>query len=207
MNAQKINETRIRYIKRLEEPPVAKSLFGDVRWSWLWLILRLYLGYEWLTAGLGKISNPAWIGANSGTALTGFVNGALSQTGGAHANVQGWYAWFLQNVVLPNASVWSFVVAVGETLVGVALILGIFTGIAAFFGSFMNMSYLLAGSVSTNPILLTIALFLILAWKTAGWWGLDRWALTSLGTPWRPGLIFSESTGGGEHPLHQPHHA
>ena len=78
----------------------------------------------------------------------------MSQTGGAHANVQGWYAWFLQNIVLPNASVWSFVVAVGETLVGIALILGIFTGIAAFFGSFMNMSYLLAGSVSTNPNLL-----------------------------------------------------
>ena len=68
MNAQEINETQNRYIKRLEEPPVAKALFGDVRWSWLWLILRLYLGYEWLTAGLGKISNPAWIGANAGTA-------------------------------------------------------------------------------------------------------------------------------------------
>jgi len=29
-----------------------------------------------------------------------------------------------------------------------------------------------------------------LAWKTAGWWGLDRWILPALGTPWRPGLIF-----------------
>jgi thiosulfate dehydrogenase [quinone] large subunit len=81
-------------------------------------------------------------------------------------------------------------VAWGEFLVGVALILGIFTGIAAFFGSFMNMSYLLAGTVSVNPVLLLGATFIVLAWKTAGWWGLDRWVLPLLGTPWRPGLIF-----------------
>jgi thiosulfate dehydrogenase [quinone] large subunit len=207
MNAQNTNETRLSYIKRLEEPPIAKSLFGDVRWSWLWLILRLYLGYEWLSAGLGKISSSAWTGANAGSALTGFVNNALTETGGAHPAVQGWYASFLQNVVLPNVTTWSYVVALGETLVGIALILGIFTGIAAFFGSFMNMSYLLAGSVSINPILLTIALLLILAWKTAGWWGLDRWVLTSLGTPWRPGLIFHENAGGGQQTAHQPHQA
>jgi thiosulfate dehydrogenase [quinone] large subunit len=71
-----------------------------------------------------------------------------------------------------------------------ALIVGTFTEIAAFFGAFMNMNYLLAGTVSTNPILLVIALLLVLAWKTAGWWGLDRWLLPTLGTPWRPGAVF-----------------
>lgn len=212
MNTQKNEETRLRYIKRLEEPPIAKSLFGDVRWSWIWLILRLYLGYEWLSAGIGKLTNSAWVGAHAGTALTGFVNNALTETTGAHPNVQAWYAWFLQHIVLPNAATWGVVVSLGETLVGIALILGIFTGIAAFFGSFMDMSYLLAGSVSLNPILLTIALFLILAWKTAGWWGLDRWVLTSLGTPWRPGLIFHErgdtsNKNSGDQSLHQPHQA
>jgi thiosulfate dehydrogenase [quinone] large subunit len=108
-------------------------------------------------------------------------------------------------VVLPHAAFWSYLVTFGEVLVGVALILGIFTGIAAFFGSFMNMNYLLAGSVSVNPILLMIALILVLAWKTAGWWGLDRWVLPALGTPWSPGLIFHERGGGRsmEQPQHQ----
>jgi thiosulfate dehydrogenase [quinone] large subunit len=78
----------------------------------------------------------------------------------------------------------------GETLVGIALILGLFTGIAAFFGSFMNTNYLLAGAVSINPILFIIATWLVLAWKTAGWWGLDRWILPILGTPWKPGYVF-----------------
>jgi thiosulfate dehydrogenase [quinone] large subunit len=183
---------QLRYVKRLAEPPVAQSLFGNVKWAWIWLLLRLYAGWEWLHAGWGKLTNPAWVGSNAGTALTGFANGALAKTTGAHPDVQAWYAWFLQHVVLPNVVVWSYLVVFGEVLVGVALIVGIFTGIAAFFGSFMNMNYLLAGSVSSNPILLMIALILVLAWKTAGWWGLDRWVLPALGTPWSPGLIFHE---------------
>lgn len=177
-------------IRNLEDSPVAKSLFGSTRWAWLWLILRLYLGYEWLVAGWGKINNPAWVGADAGKALSGFVNGALQKATGEHPDVQGWYAAYLQNIVLPNARIFSFLVAWGEVLVGLALIVGVFTGIAAFFGLFMNGSYLLAGAVSTNPIMLAIAVLLVLAWKVAGWWGLDRFVLPALGTPWRPGLIF-----------------
>ena len=200
-----------REVERLEDPPVAKSLFGDVRWAWLWLILRVYLGWQWLQAGLGKIGNPAWTGDNAGAAITGFVQGALQRAAGERPDVQGWYAWFLENIVLPNARLWSFLVTYGEILVGIGLILGAFTGIAAFFGSIMNASYLLAGTVSTNPILFAIATWLVLAWKVGGWWGLDRWLLPALGTPWRPGLIFrkqaergplhAERTGHGEIPV------
>lgn len=183
------------YVRTLEEPPVSKALFGGIRWAWIWLIVRLYVGYQWLNAGIGKIGSPAWTGEDAGVAITGFVNGALAQTGGEHPAVQGWYAWFLENMVLPNANIWSYVVAWGELLVGIGLIIGLFTGIAAFFGSFMNMNYLLSGAVSTNPILFLLAIFLILAWRTAGWWGLDRWVLPALGTPWAPGMVFEDRDG------------
>jgi thiosulfate dehydrogenase [quinone] large subunit len=198
MNAKDVvreDNKRRQTILHLEDPPVAQALFNKPRWAWIWLIPRLYAGWEWLNAGWGKIGNPAWTGDNAGAAISGFVSGALQKTSGAHPDVQGWYAWFLENTVLPNASLWSHLVAWGEFLVGIALILGLFTGIAAFLGSFMNMNYLLAGTVSTNPILLAIATLLILGWKTAGWWGLDRWVLPMLGTPWSPGVIFEETTG------------
>ncbi len=182
-------DTRER-IRTIEDPPVARALFSDVRWSWIWLILRLYAGYEWLTAGLEKLNSPVWTGSQAGTALTGFIKGALAKSTGTHPDVQSWYATFLQNIVLPTAALWSQVVAWGETLVGIALILGLFTGIAAFFGSFMNVNYLLAGTVSTNPLLFIVATWLVLAWKTAGWIGLDRWLLPALGTPWSPGPVF-----------------
>ena len=176
------------------DPPFTRTLFGDWRWSWIWLIIRLYVGYEWLVAGWDKIINPAWVGANAGTALSGFLNNSISLTTGAHPAVQAWYAAFLRFAILPIAGFWSYVVAFGEVLVGLGLILGVFTGIAAFFGFFMNLNYLLAGSVSTNPVLLFLSIFLVLAWKTAGWWGLDRWILIDLGTPWSPGLAFQEKS-------------
>jgi thiosulfate dehydrogenase [quinone] large subunit len=204
MNTKLDQPTIRRSVQTLEDPPVARFLFGDVRMAWLWLILRLYAGWEWLNAGWGKLHNPAWAGAHAGTALTGFVQGALAQTGGAHPNVQSWYAWFLQHAVASNPVPWSYLVAIGETLVGVALIVGLFTGIAAFFGALMNVNYLLAGSISINPILFVIAIFLVLAWKIAGWWGLDRWVLPALGTPWSPGLIFRQeaSVSGPAHGSH-----
>lgn len=195
MNKTQNIYSKTNLVKSLDDSPVAKSLFGDVRWAWLWLFLRLYLGWEWLLAGWGKLHNPAWTGSQAGSAITGFLTGALAKANGEHPDVQGWYAWFLQHVVLTHSVFWSYLVAWGETLVGVALILGIFTGIAAFLASFMNLSYLLAGTVSINPVLFVIATWLVLAWKTAGWWGLDRWILPALGTPWRPGYIFHEVDG------------
>ena len=173
----------------IPEPPVARFLFSDVRASWIWLIVRLYLGYEWLSAGTEKLTSPAWTGAQAGTALTGFLKGALAKTAGANPSVQGWYAAFLRDVVLPNAKAFSYLVAFGETLVGVALVLGLLTGIAAFFGVVMNANYLLAGTVSTNPILIILGALVMLAWRNAGWIGLDRWLLPALGTPWQPGPV------------------
>lgn len=45
----------------ITDPPVALALFSKTRWAWLWLIVRLYVGYTWLTSGWGKLSNPAWV--------------------------------------------------------------------------------------------------------------------------------------------------
>ncbi|MDE2041239.1 MAG: DoxX family protein [Patescibacteria group bacterium] len=173
----------------IEENPVSHFLFNNSRVAWFWLIVRLYVGYEWITAGYAKITNDAWVGSQAGSALSQFLDGALIKAAGSHPDVQGWYASFLRDVVLAHASLWSHVVAYGELLVGVALIIGIFTGIAAFFGLFMNLNYLLAGTVSTNPILFTLSIGLILAWKVAGFFGLDHWVLPFLGTPWHPGKV------------------
>ena len=51
----------------------------------------------------------------------------------------------------------------------------------------MNMSFLLAGSASSNPVMFTLAIGLILAWQVAGYYGVDRYLLPMLGTPWHPG--------------------
>ena len=177
---------------QIAEPPIARFIFADARLAPLWAILRIYLGYEWLVAGWGKFTNPAgvWVGAKAGAAVTGFIKAALEKTAGDHPDVSGWYAGFLQQVALPNAVLFSYLVTFGEIFVGVALILGLLTGFAAFFGGFMNASYLFAGTVSTNPLLLLLALVIALAWRVAGYWGLDRWVLPLIGVPGFPGKLF-----------------
>jgi thiosulfate dehydrogenase [quinone] large subunit len=141
----------------------------------LWLIVRVYLGWLWLSAGYEKLLNPAWFGSQAGAALQGFIQGALTKTAGAHPDVQMWYASFLQHMVLPHLLVWSHAVVLGEMAVGLGLIVGLFTGTAAFFGFFMNLNFMLSGSVSTNPIMMVLAILIMSAWRVAGDLGLDRY--------------------------------
>ncbi len=177
---------------QIPEPPLARFLFADTRLSLLWFLLRLYVSWQWLQAGYEKLTSSQWIGAQAGTALQGFLLGALKKSGGAHPDVSGWYAFFITHVALVHVQFFSYLVTLGELFVGIALLLGIFTGITAFFGGFMNMNYLFAGTVSINPLLFLIELFLILAWRSAGWIGLDRYLLPLLGTPWQPGNVFTK---------------
>ena len=142
----------------------------------LWLVVRLYLGWMWLSAGYEKMLKPEWFGTEAGAAMQGFVQGALGKTGGLHPDVQMWYATFLQNAVLPHANIWANAIVLGEIAVGLGLIVGLFTGAAAFFGFFMNLNFMLAGVVSTNPIMMVLALGLMSAHRVAGYWGLDRYA-------------------------------
>jgi thiosulfate dehydrogenase (quinone) large subunit len=173
----------------IADPPLARALFTEPRYAWIWLIVRVYVGWQWFTEGVEKAQTPGWAGAHAGAFLTTWLTRALTKAQGAHPDVQGWYATFLAHVVLPNAAFFSYLVTFGEIFVGLGLILGIFTGIAAFFGTTMNASYMLAGTVSVNPILFAFASLLVLAWKTAGWYGVDRYLLFRLGTPWQPGPI------------------
>src|SRR5579872_6182463 len=104
----------------IEENPVSHFLFNNTRVAWFWLVVRLYVGYQWIMPGWEKVNDPNWTGSGAGSALSGFLQGALAKTAGAHPDVQGWYGAFLRDVVVPNAAFWSHLVAYGELLVGVA---------------------------------------------------------------------------------------
>lgn len=168
----------------LSQPELARFLFASARSAPLWLGVRLYLGYEWFEAGRSKVVDPAWM---NGAALRGFWERAVAVPAQGRPPItydpyrdyiqfmlnEGWYDWFAK------------LVAVGQLLVGIALVLGALTAIAAFAGALMNMSFMLAGAASTNPVLFTLAILIILAWRVAGQIGLDRWLLPALGVPWR----------------------
>lgn len=143
-----------------------------VRWlresavaSWLLLLIRLYVGYKWLTSGWGKVTG--------GFDAAGFLAGALEKSSGENPTVQSWWATFLEHFALPNVGLFNVLVPYGEMLVGLGLIFGAFTWLAAFFGMVMNFAFLFSGTVSTNPLLLLLEIFIVVAGSNAGRIGLD----------------------------------
>lgn len=168
----------------VQDPPIIQKLLSDPRAGWFWFVLRVWLGWQWFTSAEGKLFNPAW--TQGGTALKGYWTNAVSiPESGRPAIAFDWYRSFIQYMLDVEAYTWfSKVIAYGELLVGIGLILGAFTGIAAFFGAMMNWNFMMAGSASTNPVLFVIAVGLILAWKVSGYIGADYILLRSLGTPW-----------------------
>jgi thiosulfate dehydrogenase [quinone] large subunit len=171
----------------IQDPPIARFLFQSTRiMAWIWLAVRLYVGYDFLVAGWHKFTTPAWIDG-SGAGISGFWTGALGATpAGAPVITFDWYRSFIQLLVDTNSAGWfSYLIVFGELAVGLGLILGAFVGLAAAGGLIMNMAFMLAGTTSTNPVLAVLGVLLILAWKNAGWIGLDRYLLPLLGTPWK----------------------
>lgn len=141
---------------------------------WVVTIIRLYLGYEWLVDGFGKVSG--------GFSAKGFVAHAISTpvldpTG---APAYSWYSSFLKSFVMPNINVFSYMVAWGELLVGLGLLLGTLTTAAAFFGIVMNFAYILAGTISVNPTYIFLGFLILIAGYNAGKIGLDHWVVPFL---------------------------
>jgi len=134
-------------------------------------IIRVWLGYNWFTAGLGKLTG--------GFDASGFLKGAVGKPvmGPDGHMVYGWYVSFLENFALPNIDVFNFIVPWGETLIGLGLLLGCLTTAAMFFGLVMNFSFFLAGTVSHNPTDIFFGFIILTAGFNAGRYGLDRWVI------------------------------
>ena len=169
----------------VEGPAFARYLFSNTRAGLIWLPIRIFVGFEWLEAGWHKLTGGGWI--DGGASLLGYWQNAVKiPDAPARPPISfEWYRSFLQVLIDNGAQSWfGWLITFGELAVGVGLLAGALVGVAAFFGALMNMSFLLAGSASVNPVLFTFAIGLILAWKVAGYYGVDRWLLPMLGVPW-----------------------
>lgn len=170
----------------LEAPSLIKFLFEDKRSALLWLIARVWLGYQWIEAGMHKVTSPAWM--STGDALKGFWTGAIQVPAeGRPPIAYDWYRSFIEFMLESGSYVWfAKLVAIGEIVVGAALILGIFVGFTAFLAGFMNWNFIMAGAASVNGIFFGIAVFLVIAWKVSGYLGADYFLLPRLATLWTP---------------------
>ncbi len=155
-------------------------LFRSHQASILWLVVRIWLGYQWINAGYQKIwgaeRSAFWFG--NGAGVKGFATaGVAGSTSGKGGASYGWWAGFLHNFVIPNASWIAKLVSLAELLIGLAIVLGFLTGAAAAAGLSLNVIYMFSGTAGVNPMYAILSVLLVLAWRNAGWLGLDRFAL------------------------------
>ena len=135
----------------------------------VWTILRIWLGIQWIEAGWHKVTG--------GFDASGFIKGAIAGASGDHPAVQGWYAAFLEGFAVPNIEIFNTLIPWGEFLVGLGLIIGAATIPALLAGAFMNLNFLMAGTVSTNPVLYTAAIILLFTGAAGYFYGVDRFAV------------------------------
>ena len=181
----------------IEGPAFTRFLFGNTRAGLFWLPIRLFVGLHLARGRLSQVQRHRLDGRRrSAPGLLAARRRDPGAGAGSPAITFEWYRALPPDP--PRQQRLHLVRARSSPSVrwpsGIGLIVGCLTGIAAFFGALMNMSFLLAGSASINPVLFTLAIGLILGWKVAGYYGVDRYLLPMLGTPWHPGAIKGRET-------------
>lgn len=136
-------------------------------------IVRIVLGYQWITSSWGKITGGEFTAAGY---LQNVVTNPVAKGDEVLYPV---YNAFIEHVALPNVGIIDFILPWGEFLVGVGLVLGVLTLPAAFFGLLMNFMFMFAGTVSTNPYMILLGFIVMLAAGNAGKFGGDFFVL-----PW-----------------------
>lgn len=126
--------------------------------------LRIYIGFQWLQSGLGKILGPDAFTSSS------LINGAINDS--SH------YPWFQSFLTFitdggQSTAIFDFLMPWTQILIGLALMLGAFTLLAAFVGILMNFSFLLAGAVSINPTFIVIQFVILVGGFNSAMLGLD----------------------------------
>ena len=179
-----VNAVTTRRGEVVRTPSFITTLFNHPLAGLIWLPIRVWLGWQWINASLHKFESPAWM--QTGAALKGFWAGAVAIPATGSAPIQyDWYRTFLQFMLNTQAYIWfAKLVPVGEFLVGLTLILGVFTGFAPLTGGFMTWNFGMAGSASVNPMFFALSVMLVIAWKVAGYFGVDYYLLPRLASLW-----------------------
>jgi thiosulfate dehydrogenase (quinone) large subunit len=132
-----------------------------------WTAMRVWLGAMWIQAGSAKLwgaENPAFL-HNNGAGVAGFA---------AHGvPAYSWWGSFLHNFVVPNSGWIAVLVAVAEFTIGVALVAGLFTRVAAVGSLALLFTYVMSGTASVCAFYALFAIVILTMWRTSSWLGID----------------------------------
>jgi uncharacterized membrane protein YphA (DoxX/SURF4 family) len=139
----------------------------------------MYAGVVWLIYGIAKL--PHWL--NGDAKFLELTRGMIKTTSGPFHD-------FIVNAVLPHAQVFSILVACGETLCGISLLLGLFTKVGGIGGMFLTLNYWFAGGqyadifgVASLEAMLFVISFAAVVLPVNGFFSVDKFmSANSLGS-------------------------
>jgi thiosulfate dehydrogenase [quinone] large subunit len=132
-----------------------------------WTAMRVWLGVMWIQAGYAKIwgAEAAGFLHNNGAGVAGFASHGTP--------AYSWWGSFLHGFVVPNAGAIGVLVAVAEFAIGIALVAGLFTRIAALASLALLFTYVMSGTASVCAFYALFAIVIMVMWRTSSWIGLD----------------------------------
>jgi uncharacterized membrane protein YphA (DoxX/SURF4 family) len=123
----------------------------------LLLPLRVFMGVTFLYAGVQHLTDPSYFNSSK----TGYIGHLIAQYA-----VGSPIHDFLLGFVAPNAVMFGYVVGVGESLIGIAVLLGFFYKVAAFMGLVLNFTFFLSATWNAFPYYFGSDIVFVFAWLT-----------------------------------------
>jgi thiosulfate dehydrogenase [quinone] large subunit len=154
------------------------SFFHEKTYLGFFVLLRFYVGYKFLNAGLNKYLH-GYLNPSGETPLKGVLQNWLSGSPPMSPPMpEGWFRSFIDGIVLPNAHTFGILVTLGEMAAGALLILGLATRFAGVLGAFLAANFFLAtahaaGATGTVNQLFVILNLLLAAAAAGRAWGVD----------------------------------
>jgi thiosulfate dehydrogenase [quinone] large subunit len=121
----------------------------------------------WIQAGAAKLwgaENSAFLHHN-GAGVAGFAAQGVA--------AYRWWGSFLHGFVVPNAGAIGPFVALAEFAIGVALVAGLFTPLAALASLGLLFTYVMSGTASVCAFYALFAVVILATWRTSSWLGVD----------------------------------
>ena len=152
---------RIPHSEIRNSPSASRSLLA---------ILRVYLGVILLITNIGKLTR----GTPFSTEMLGFLRGVATR----RASVP--YLHFVQQVVIPHSTLFSYLVMTGEAVAALSLLTGTMTRVGATVAMFLFLNYMLAkGRMFWSPDSQDAAVFFIalvvFLGRAGRVWGVDAY--------------------------------
>ena len=155
---------------RADTPPTGDGTWRDTAARYALIPLRLFLGITFIYAGIDKLTDSAFM-KDSGAGSIGDMMRAVRDSSAIPAMV---------DMALESPVAFGYAIAFGELAVGIGVLLGLLTRLAALGGALISLSLWLTVSWAADPYYYGNDLPYLFCWVPLVLAGAPLWSLDAL---------------------------